>query len=415
MFKAFQRKLNAWPKVGNRDYASLCRFSDFLNQCKVALAATPDLHTLDDIREIGKLNEKLPFYIQEKWLSRAFEIKCRTKNYSRFHHFAKCLKEISDQVNDPILNCMRNQKGPSKSTTVIALATVKQPATQETVKVDQNARHKECKFCQSNEHYLSCCPKLRDESLSNRLSFIRRERRSYKCLRLGHMIKECSTPHKCETCQGEHPTSLHDHFQSYMPRCEMGTQALTSAQAKTETSAASSTTSIIPVWLSSKNSSREELVYALVDSGSNACFISENAAEKVMSQDFKPSKIKIETIHIGEKSEVITQIYSELKIRSYQGNEYLKLPSTYVVTEVYLQHDSVPTKDLVSRWPHLKHISSKFPSKLDCKPALLIGYNCIKAFIPRETVTGRDTEPFAMRTDLGSSIISKEHHDTFPL
>ena len=74
--EAFQRKLNAWPKVGNRDYAGLRQFSDFLNQCKVALAATPDLYMLDDMSEIGKLNEKLPFHIQEKWLSRAFEIKC---------------------------------------------------------------------------------------------------------------------------------------------------------------------------------------------------------------------------------------------------------------------------------------------------------------------------------------------------
>ena len=110
-----------------------------------------------------------------------------------------------------------------------------------------------------------------------------------------------------------------------------------------------------------------------------------------MSRDFKPSKIKVETIHSGEKTEVTMQVYSDLKIRSYQGNECLELPPTYAVTEVPLHHDSVPTKDSVSRWPHLKHISSEFPSKLNCKPALLIGYNCIKAFVPRETVTGRET------------------------
>ena len=111
------------------------------------------------------------------------------KKLSRIHNFAKFVKEISDQAKDPILHCMRNQEGHSKSTTVKALVTIQQPSTQEAAKVDQKARHKECKYCKSNEHFLSSCGKFRDEILSNRLAFICRGRRCFKCLRTGHMKK----------------------------------------------------------------------------------------------------------------------------------------------------------------------------------------------------------------------------------
>ena len=39
---------------------------------------------------------------------------------------------------------------------------------------------------------------------------------------------------------------------------------------------------------------------------------------------------------------------------------------------------------------------------------MLIGYNCPQALAPRETITGRSNKPFAVKTDLGWSIVGCE-------
>lgn len=42
---------------------------------------------------------------------------------------------------------------------------------------------------------------------------------------------------------------------------------------------------------------------------------------------------------------------------------------------------------------------------MDCKVGLLIGYDCSRALAPRQVITGGDNEPYAIRTDLGWSIV----------
>lgn len=42
---------------------------------------------------------------------------------------------------------------------------------------------------------------------------------------------------------------------------------------------------------------------------------------------------------------------------------------------------------------------------MNCGARLLIGYNCSRALIPRKVVAGGDYEPYAIKTDLGWSIV----------
>ena len=44
---------------------------------------------------------------------------------------------------------------------------------------------------------------------------------------------------------------------------------------------------------------------------------------------------------------------------------------------------------------------------LDIDIGLLIGYNCSNALIPREVIAGESNEPFAVKTDLGWSIVGR--------
>ncbi|XP_066499342.1 uncharacterized protein [Hoplias malabaricus] len=47
----------------------------------------------------------------------------------------------------------------------------------------------------------------------------------------------------------------------------------------------------------------------------------------------------------------------------------------------------------------------KCPPLMDCGVGLLIGYDCSRALAPRHVITGGDNEPYAIKTDLGWSII----------
>lgn len=45
------------------------------------------------------------------------------------------------------------------------------------------------------------------------------------------------------------------------------------------------------------------------------------------------------------------------------------------------------------------------PDLLDCPVGLLIGYDCPRALKPTQVISGKDHEPYAVKTDLGWSIV----------
>ena len=61
---------------------------------------------------------------------------------------------------------------------------------------------------------------------------------------------------------------------------------------------------------------------------------------------------------------------------------------------------------MTDKWPHLRKIKNKIPEvdkNLDV--GLLIGCNCPKAMKPREVITGKSEDPYAVRTLLGWCIV----------
>ena len=42
---------------------------------------------------------------------------------------------------------------------------------------------------------------------------------------------------------------------------------------------------------------------------------------------------------------------------------------------------------------------------LNCNVGLLVGYDCSQALTPREVISGESNEPYAIKTDLGWSIV----------
>lgn len=166
----------------------------------------------------------------------------------------------------------------------------------------------------------------------------------------------------------------------------------------------SSTTNILPVWISTADNPRvEKLVYALLDTQSDSTFIEEKVCEE-LSASTDPVKLKLSTL-LGKDVIVGCKRAKGLRIREYTSAQYTDLPSTYTRDFIPLNREHIPTCETAKNWSHLATIAAELPPLMDCEVPLLVGYNCPAALAPRQVITGDTSQPYAVKTDLGWSIV----------
>ena len=82
------------------------------------------------------------------------------------------------------------------------------------------------------------------------------------------------------------------------------------------------------------------------------------------------------------------------------------LPKTYAKESIPCRGNQIPTAEMADKWPHLKKIKDKIPKlDADIEIGLLIGCNCPRAIKPKEVITGKSEDPYAVRTLLGWCIV----------
>lgn len=162
------------------------------------------------------------------------------------------------------------------------------------------------------------------------------------------------------------------------------------------------TSTIMPVWLSTtSNPENEVLVHALLDKQSDSTFILQEKAETLDTQK-EPVQLKLSIL--SSKGTVIpSQKLTGLHVRGFCSSKIISLPVTYSTEFIPANLSHIPTPETARAWSHLEHLAPL----IDCDIGLLIGYNCSQVLLPREIVSGKDNEPFAVRTDLGWSIVGR--------
>ena len=159
---------------------------------------------------------------------------------------------------------------------------------------------------------------------------------------------------------------------------------------------------IVPVWISAPNApDTETLAYALLDTQSR--FVDQQVCEKLQAA-MEPVKLKLSTM-MGKDSVVKSQRVCGLKVRGFSSNISIDLPPAYTRDFISLDRAHIPTCHTANTWKHLADITQEIPPLMDCGVGLLIGYDCSRALIPRKVITGGDHEPYAVKTDLGWSIV----------
>ena len=87
MQKAFRKRLDNWPKIGEGNSKALRDFGDFLQACRDATPQIPSLRILDDCSENQKLLRKLPNWAAMRWNRQVQESIDATGDYPTFFKF----------------------------------------------------------------------------------------------------------------------------------------------------------------------------------------------------------------------------------------------------------------------------------------------------------------------------------------
>ena len=161
---------------------------------------------------------------------------------------------------------------------------------------------------------------------------------------------------------------------------------------------------IVPVYVShTRDSSKERLVYALLDVQSDTTFVTEATCNQLGVSGPRVN-LKLSTMSASDQV-ISTQKILNLHVRGFDSETRTALPVAYTREEVPVERSHIPTPETARKWPHLEHIADKLVSLQEVRVGLLIGYNCIKLLAPREVIPPVGDGPYAQRTDLCWGVI----------
>ena len=421
--QSFRKKLDNWPRVNPKDVTSLQKFADFLKSCCDAVPYVDGLQVLNDCMENQKMLSKLPEWMVSRWNRVATESLDVAGTFPSFAKFVTFVVKEARVANNPVSStyAVRSQEGNEKRDTRIHGHEKREVTrgkgtvlvTKAKVNMDNNREYipKPCSLCSKADHQLEKCPQFLSKPLEGRKMFVQESRLCYGCLKKGHISRDCRRRLKCEECNRRHPSALHedrpytvgDRAQSSAPKEAEGSREASAVSCKVHLGERSSSSMIVPVWISSEQApSMEILTYALLDTQSDSSFILEDVAKALMVKQ-QPVRLKLATM--TSSSTVTCSVVTNLLVRGMTQTTPVKLQRSYTRDFIPVDRDHIPSRKTAEAWPHLQDMASEIPVLQDCEVGLLIGYNCPQALAPRQTITGKNEEPYAIRTDLGWSIV----------
>ncbi|KAL9976994.1 hypothetical protein ACROYT_G014349 [Oculina patagonica] len=231
----------------------------------------------------------------------------------------------------------------------------------------------------------------------------------FGCLEKGHLSESCVARLKCKKCAKSHPTSLHEDSKNKKepPKegdavNESGVQAVSNCVSTSDVTVVNSM--ILPVWLHHKDRPQTEvLVYALLDNASDTTFIKTSTLED-LSEEGPEVRLKLYTLH--GNAEIPVQKVDGLVVERFDKKVQLELPKAYSRDSIPARRNQIPRSETASRWPHLQRIKNKIPPYQEqLEVGILIWMQLPRAIKPREVITGKGDDPYAIKTLLGWGII----------
>ncbi|XP_033119376.1 uncharacterized protein LOC117118785 [Anneissia japonica] len=186
---------------------------------------------------------------------------------------------------------------------------------------------------------------------------------------------------------------------------------------------------ILPVWIRVKGSSTEKLVYCILDSQSNTCFMSQYLVDQ-FSVKGTPTQLKLSTM-FSANTLINCEKITDLEVVSFDRKTVISLQTVYTRNSIPAERTQIPTPDVAIKWDHLlrksvstfrktraefrsdfaqacnnKSIADQVVPYMPNVPVpLLIGNNVPSIIRPRDIIAGEEDQPYAQKSILGWGIV----------
>ena len=419
--ESFKRSLLQRSNVKPHNGSSMASYANALRKGLVTLEDLGDYSELNTVDCLKRLSDKLPQAVSYHWRRHYAKIYLEEKRKPTFSDFVTYVKREADilkafpeqflvSASDQTERRRVNEGGVRKN--ICATTTVSQsnapsrfPRKGVSFSRSKELPAQQCYYCSKPDHLVYKCNDFLELSVAERERFVQESQRCHICF-AKHATKDHRGSFRCRinNCGRRHNRLLH-----------ANTSALDNTSRQDEPRGTDETISgetccyvnqsqrgfrvIVPVEVEARGVTVQ--TYAFLDTGSETSFIDKDLFSRLRIQE-SPRPVNIVTI--SQHSEPFEKYSVNLTVSSLMDDSV-----NFKIREV-VKADALPVSpnavvslnDLLSL-PHLQGVT--IPKMNQDKVSLLIGLDCPNAHRILEMREGDGTQPNAVKTPFGWSLL----------
>ena len=160
---------------------------------------------------------------------------------------------------------------------------------------------------------------------------------------------------------------------------------------------------VVPVKVQHKQSNKEIIAFAMLDTCCQGTFATENLMNQLDMNSIRTS-VGIRTL-IGNREQSSYLLdglsVSKLLLGPNEKAKWFRLPSTFTRKKIPVDQSEIAISATLKQWKHLDRISRGIGRSESITVDLLIETNFLKALKPLEVIPSQVNGPYAIRTALG--------------
>lgn len=432
------KRIEEFPRISNRDNVRLRELGDLLLELEYAKEGgyLPGLAYLDTSRGVNPILEKLPFSLQEKWISQGSKYKERNHvHYPPFTFFSQFIRSEAKTRNDPsFMISQTHYSGPNKTerptryNNKVPVSVRKTGVFSEAKAALTGSVEKEAidpdRLCplHNKPHALRKCRTFRNKPIEERKTYLKEKNICFRCCSsTKHRAKDCDKEIVCRECGSKtHTSALHSGpapWVSEVPADQGEEEETHETPPGTPPAVTSKCTEVCGKNTNAKSCCKICLVkvypedhpgkviqtYVVLDDQSNRSlarpefFNHFGLYEKASPYTLKTCSGVMDTT--GRRA-------TNFIVESYDGKIKIKLPTLIECEMIPDDRSEIPTPEITHYFPHLRPIADKIPPlNENAQIFILLGRDILRVHKVRQQYNGDHDEPYAQRLDLGWVII----------
>ncbi|KAI4876335.1 hypothetical protein NFI96_002704 [Prochilodus magdalenae] len=434
--KALFDRLERFPRISNKDPQKLRELGDLLQEIVAAQyeGNLPGLTYLDTARGLNPIVEKLPFSLQEKWISQGSNYKLHYNvHFPPFSFFADFISREAHIRNDPsfflsssVTTSMKangaGMKVGSSRNFISSHKTELLSTSHSDSTGTSSARLDVGRQCPIHKkpHPLKHCRGFRAKTIDERKAFLKESGICFRCCSSSeHVAKDCKVVVRCKECDSvKHIAALHPGpapWRNQTPESDDGGEEKTVASPTVN----SKCTEVCGVNNSPRSCSKICLItvhpkgqpeksvklYAILDDQSNRSL--------ARSEFFNLFGIKgTGAFYMLRTCAGLTEMSgrraTSFVAQPLDGSLSINLPTLIECNYIPEDRSEIPTPEVAKHHTHLNSIAKYIPPlDPEAQILLLLGRDILQVHKVRDQRNGPNNAPYAQRLDLGWVIVGE--------